>query len=69
MTARELLGYWSNIPRLQAEEELRLRRVEAELTADTYFDLMLAATGNRERAERAFKAFRAAELASGETPK
>lgn len=38
------------------------------VTADQLFDLTLLATGSREQAEKAAKAYRHAELRSGQVP-
>lgn len=69
MTAAQRLGLWANIPRLEAEDELRRRRAESKLTADRLYDLTLLSTGGDEAAaQRAFSAFRSAELSAGITP-
>ena len=64
-----MMGYWLNMPRLAAEAELAQRRALAPLTADSYYDLIFAVSGgNRDKAERAFIDFRAAQLRAGVTP-
>ena len=37
MSAAELLGYWSNIPRIEAERELRHHAMMATITADRLY--------------------------------
>ena len=68
MSAAELTGLWANIPKLEAQDELRARRAKSDLTADSLFDLVLQATGDRDRAERAFMDFRHSELRAGVMP-
>lgn len=54
--------------RLEAQEELGQRQRKGPLTAGRLFDLVLLATGDRDEAERAYKAFRHEELKAGITP-
>ena len=54
MDAEQRLGLAENIPRLRAARDLdRARMGEVRLTADGWFDLTLAATGDRDAAESA----------------
>lgn len=48
--------------RLEAAEELRTRRASAPLSPDDLYDLVLLATGDRDRAEEAMRAVIAAKL-------
>lgn len=69
MTAGDALGLWANLPRLRARrllDEINLH--DRKLTADAMYDLVLAATGSQDEAERATKEMMHARLRSGEVP-
>lgn len=51
-------------PGIEAEEFLKAHA--GEVTADRLYDLVLASTGSKDQAERAFLARRNAELKSGQ---
>ena len=57
------------MPRLQAKRMLEDVRINGKkLTVDGMYDLVLAATGSQEEAERATKEMMAAQLRANETP-
>lgn len=69
MTAGDALGLWANIPRLRARRLLDEHHLHGrKLTPDGMYDLVLAATGSVDEAERATKEMMHARLRSGEVP-
>jgi len=56
------------LPRLQAEEELQRRQSQGSLNSDGWYNLVLRATGDEDRADRAAAAFLMNELRAGRTP-
>ena len=69
ITDEQLLGLYMNIPKLKAQRTLDAPPYSAaRCTADRLYDLVLLSTESQEAAEKASKAYMAAELRSGQTP-
>ena len=56
------------LPQVEAEDELRMRQVRSPLSHGRLFELILAATGDREAADKAAADYLMSELRSGNKP-
>jgi hypothetical protein len=69
MPAEKLFAYDAAMPRLQAADMLeQARRGEISLNADSWFDLTLMVTGDRDAAEKAHNDYVKREMKAGRTP-